>query len=296
MRMMRIMCCLCLALVGMLAISQPALAARPPLQEGEQRVNVDVTYPSVEVTPGQSCQFEVDIAYLTYQGEGEARVFDLVTTPPKDWDVYLTEEYAIKETKMRSITIDPAYSTPTKLKVVVTAPLWYIPDPGEYPITLEVICHDAPELKGSIELKAVILHTYVLDMAPATERYNTSAIAGKDNYFSLVVNNYGTATINDVAFSSDKPEGWAITFTPDKIDSMDADSSREVEVNIKPPRRTIAGDYSIVLKSEGKQTSAKELDIRVTVETPTVWGWVGVGIILVVVAGLVFVFMRFSRR
>ena len=69
-----------------------------------------------------------------------------------------------------------------------------------------------------------------------------------------------------------------------------------INVNIKPPTETVAGDYVISLRASGKQTSADEMNIRVTVETPTIWGWVGVVIILIVVIGLIVIFMPFSRR
>jgi uncharacterized membrane protein len=109
-----------------------------------------------------------------------------------------------------------------------------------------------------------------------------------------VLNN-GSAAIENITFSSDKPSGWTIDFSPEKVDTLDAIGSQTIEVDIKPPSKTIAGDYQITLTANGKQAS-DDIDIRVTVETPTIWGWVGVGIIIVVVAGVVFVFMRFSRR
>jgi len=77
---------------------------------------------------------------------------------------------------------------------------------------------------------------------------------------------------------------------------MEAIDEQTVEVNIKPPPKTVAGDYMISLRASGKQIAAEKIDIRVTVETPTIWGWVGVAIILIVVIGLIVIFMRFSRR
>ena len=40
----------------------------------------------------------------------------------------------------------------------------------------------------------------------------------------------------------------------------------------------------------------KSLDFRVTVSTPTVWGWIGFGIVGLVVIGLAVVFFRLGRR
>jgi uncharacterized membrane protein len=133
-------------------------------------------------------------------------------------------------------------------------------------------------------------------MGPAGDRYNTTVTAGKDSFFAAQIANLGTADIDKVNFSSTKPEGWTIEFTPDTVDSLEALNVQTVDVNIKPPPETIAGDYQITLRASGSQSIAQDLNIRVTVESPTIWGWVGVIIIVLVIGSLVVIFMRFSRR
>jgi uncharacterized membrane protein len=44
----------------------------------------------------------------------------------------------------------------------------------------------------------------------------------------------------------------------------------------------------------GKVT--KNMELRVTVKASTAWGWVGIGIIILVIAGLVVLFVRMGRR
>jgi uncharacterized membrane protein len=38
------------------------------------------------------------------------------------------------------------------------------------------------------------------------------------------------------------------------------------------------------------------MQVRVTVLTPSIWGWVGIIIIVVVIVGLALLFMRLGRR
>ena len=132
--------------------------------------------------------------------------------------------------------------------------------------------------------------------ARTSVRSVTTARAGEDNFFSLAIGNLGTGAIDDIKFSTTKPDGWTVEFTPEKIDRLEAIDEQTVDVNIIPAAKAIAGDYMISLRASGEQTSADEIDIRVTVESPTIWGWVGVIIILIVVIVLVVIFMRFSRR
>jgi len=254
-------------------------------------INIKATYPAVEGIAGADFEFEVEFNYVGELG-GEAKSFELVLTTPQGWSAYITPQYQ-KENKIREITLQPGFAAGSKLKVHVTSPFWPLPEPGEYKITLEAISDD---LKGSTELTAVITAKYVMDLVSTTERLNTTAKAGRDNYFSIEVRNLGTAPIDNIKFSSVKPKGWTIEFSPDKIESLPAIDSQTVDINIKPPTETIAGDYEITIQASGEQISREEIKIRVTVETPTIWGWVGVGIIVLVVAGLAYVFIRFSRR
>ena len=293
MKMLKVLCGLCLLLVGLLTIYLPsAVLAQDegPLKEGEERMRLEATYPKLEAISGQKFEFEVKLTYLTYLGQGEARVFELIATAPEGWSIYMTPQFG--DTRISAIRLEPLSATGNKIKVIAQSPFWPLSDPGDYKITLEAI---SSELNGTTELTAEIIAKYDMALVPSNERYNTTANAGKDNFFSIEVGNLGTDAIENIKFSSSKPSGWNIKFTPEKIESLPAIDFQTVDVNIKPPTETIAGDYQITLRVSGEQAS-ENIDIRVTVETPTIWGWVGVGIIVLVVVGLAYIFLRFSRR
>jgi len=283
---------LCLLLVSLLVISPAAAVFAQEEPPPPEKITLTATYTKLEGVAGAGFEFEVS---LQYTGGAEAKVFDLAASGPKDWTLYITPTYPTDK-QILDIRLEPPppYQTvpPTKILIHVSPPYWLLPEPGEYSITVGVT---SGEITGTIDLTAVVTSTYIMSLAPTEERYNTSATAGRDNYFSIEVNNNGSAAIDDITFSSNKPSGWTIEFSPDKIDSLNAISSQTTEVNIKPPADTIAGDYQITLKANGKQIS-DDIDIRVTVETSAIWGWVGVGIIVLVIAGLAYIFMRFSRR
>jgi uncharacterized membrane protein len=263
-----------------------APAEEPPAPP--DTITASTEFPSIEAIATGSFQFTVD---LEYKGSQD-RIFDLSVTAPPGWDAYITPQY--DSTRISSIDITASYTSVTKtVKVSATPPAWPLPDPGDYKITLQASNED---VVGVIDLYAKIIAKYVLTAAPANQVYNTKAVAGHDNIYSIVVTNTGSAAIDTITFSSDKPDGWEITYNPDKIDNLDIVAPKTVDVDIKPPPKTVAGDYMITLQVSGKQASADKMDVRVTVETPSIWGWVGVGIIVVVVIGLAVIFMRFGRR
>ena len=151
------------------------------------------------------------------------------------------------------------------------------------------------EIQDSIDLQATVTARYDLAFNPTTGRYNTKITSGEESHFPLVLENFGTAVIENITFASDKPGGWVVTFNPDSADSLAVGTKREIDVVIEAPRKTIAGDYMITLRSSS-EVAADVMDIRVTVLAPTVWGWVGAGIVIAVIAGLAVIFMRLGRR
>jgi uncharacterized membrane protein len=175
--------------------------------------------------------------------------------------------------------------------------MWVMPEPGEYPIIVEAA---SGEIKGSIELKAIIIAKYGIELEPSTGRFNTTATAGEDSYFTVSVTNTGSADLQKVNFSSTitgNPPGWSITFDPQNLDVLPVGAKREVQINIKPAQKTIAGDYMVAISANPESGYAFDaIDVRVTVLTPTIWGWVGIGIVVLVIAGLVVMFMRLGRR
>jgi uncharacterized membrane protein len=64
---------------------------------------------------------------------------------------------------------------------------------------------------------------------------------------------------------------------------------------ILPPSDAMVGDYTVSFWAYGTQTGAVA-DIRVTVTPPTMWGWVGAIVSVIIIGGLFFVYTRFRRR
>lgn len=255
-----------------------------------QTIQVTAKFPKVEITSGEIAKFDV-VLNLTGELGGKPLLFDLTATAPKDWLVEVTPQYPTDK-RIASIQLQPGFSAGENI-IVNALPYFVKPDPGEYPITLSV---SSGNLKGSIELKAVITAKYSLLLAPSEERLNTTATADSEKVFPVKLTNNGFGNVSDINFTSSKPEDWVITFSPDKIDSLATDASQDINVIIKPSGKTIAGDYEITISARGKQATAADMKVRVTVETPSVWGVVGIVIIAVVVVGLIFVFRQFSRR
>lgn len=254
----------------------------------QDTVTLSTTYPKIEALANAPFQFSIT---LTYKGTTN-RIFDLKVTSPQGWKSTLTPLYETNKI-ISSITMEASETGRSQSLQLTVGASTYMPEPGEYIVILEASSGD---LVAKIDLTAKVTERYSLYAEPVEGRYSLNAKSGKDNIFSFVVTNEGTAPIENITFTSDKTQGWEITFNIPSISSLEAGATATVDMNIKPAAKTVSGDYMVNVWVNGKQASADKMAIRVTVETSSIWGAVGVVIILIVVVGLIFTFIRFGRR
>ena len=125
-------------------------------------------------------------------------------------------------------------------------------------------------------MTVILTGIYKLDAGTPTGILSLEAVAGKPANFSLFVKNTGSAVNRNVTFSSFKPENWEVTFKPEKIDALEPNALKQVEVTVKPAAQALVGDYSVGVMVNGEK-SDKTIEMRVTVKASTAWGWIGIG-------------------
>ena len=244
--------------------------------------------PSYSDNSGASFNYSVT---LTYSGSDTITV-NLAAVNPAGWNSTIT--YTGKE--VSSIPIGPeSYSTPDSknLSISLSPNSGTSPDVGEYKLTLKA---SSGSLNKSIDLTAAVKAKYEFSMTTDSGKLSTTATSGKDNHFSINLKNTGSAALENINLTASKPDNWKITFSPDKVTSLGAGQTQQEDVIITPPSgKTVAGDYVITFTASNSQVSSN-MQVRVTVETSSIWGIVSIAIIIVVIAGLVVLFLRLGRR
>ena len=76
---------------------------------------------------------------------------------------------------------------------------------------------------------------------------------------------------------------------------LEAGATQELTAYVTPSEEALSGDYALTLTASNSETS-DSTEFRVTVKTETLWGVVGVLLILAAVAGLGYVFRKYGRR
>lgn len=245
-------------------------------------LNFSVTYPEIKAKAGSQFSFAGD---LLFKGTEET-IFNLTAEAPEGWYVSIQPSY--EATEISAVKLIPDKKESLKF---VAMPLTD-QKPGEYLIKIKA---SSDTLQAETEFKAVITATYTLTFAPTSGRYDMKTTSGKDNHFAVQLKNTGSAAIEKIKLSSSGPDGWKVKYTPELIDKLEAGATKDIDVTIFPPDKTIAGDYMVNLTVSSENSSPK-MDVRVTVQTPTIWGWVGIGIIVIVIVGVAFIFAKLGRR
>jgi uncharacterized membrane protein len=239
-------------------------------------------YPTLRGKSGSTFGFKADLK----NDSEEERTYGLSFSAPEGWDVVFKPSW--DQTQISSVQVKSGASQ--GLDIQVTPPARVAA--GEYPITVTAA---SPADQSSVELKVTVTGTYQMTMATRTDTFSTAATAGQESTFYVTLFNTGSAPLQGITLSSYKPQGWAVTFSPDKIDNLEPGANREIAMTIKPSAKAIAGDYMLSVEASHPQVFL-DRDVRVTVETPTLWGWMGTGLLVVVIGGLMAIFMKIGRR
>ncbi len=251
---------------------------------GSGTLKLTTDYPILRGSSGTKFEFKATISNNT----GKDNTFGLsATSPGNDWLVYFQPAYDQKQISSIAVKSGSTQDVNVEVQSPQTA------KPNDYPVSVKV--SDDAGNSASVDLKVTIIGNYKLDINPQ-QQLNTTATAGQAKTVQIVLANTGSAPVQNISLAANGlPNGWTMTFSPDKVDSIDPGTLRQVQATLTPAPKAIAGDYSVTLAATSTQASVNK-DFRITVETPTIWGWVGLAIVVVVVGGLVWMFANYSRR
>ena len=245
-------------------------------------IDITTSYPVLRGPTDAKFEFSIEVENKL----DKDTLFNLSAQGPKDWEINFKPAYEDKFISSLRIKKDGSQTMAVEVK----------PNPwseaGSYPVLVKVSSEDA---KAEVNLKVVLTGTYKLEAGTADGLLSLNAYQGKPANISFYVKNNGSASHNTVKFLSFKPENWKVEFNPERLENLAPGDLKQIEMTITPADQALVGDYSVSLRVEGEKAT-KDMEFRVTVRASTVWGWIGIGIIVVVIIGLVILFIRLGRR
>jgi uncharacterized membrane protein len=270
---------------GRFKISQRINITLAPEQEApdkDQGVKLTTSYPVIRGPSDAAFEFSVEVDSRL---DREA-IFDLFAQGPRGWDINFKPAYETKFISSIRLKANQSQTIAVEVKPAPNSPA------GEYPISLRV---SSGEAKSEANLTVTLTGTYTLDAGTSSGLLSLEARQGTPANVSFFVKNTGSAANHDIKFMTFKPENWKVEFKPDRIDQIEPNTLKQVEMIITPYEEALVGDYSVGVKVEGEKAS-KTLEFRTSVKASGAWGWIGIGIIVAVVAGLFGLFRMLGRR
>ena len=222
---------------------------------------------------------------LVNNGNNE-QLYSLGAQVQDGWQVSFKPSF--EDQQVASIAVKPGESK--SLDVTVKPPVNVIA--GEYTIPILAV---SPASRITEELKVIITGTYKLEFSTPTGKLSTDIVAGREKKVNMQVKNSGSAILNNITFSANTPVDWAVSFEPENIDALKPGETRQVTATISAADKAIVGDY-LVSMTATTQVVRSIADMRVTVKTSTLWGIVGLLIIIAVLYVIYRAFQKYGRR
>jgi uncharacterized membrane protein len=245
-------------------------------------VTMTPDFPGLRAPAGETAEFRVSL-----QNDTPADLqFELSASGPQGWQV---EARPASEEGATTLAVEAGSSE--NITVEATSPP--NAEAGEYPITVTATAEGGQEV--STELIVAVVGSYSMDLSTADQRLNAEVTVGSSSDLALLVVNTGTAPLTAVSMRATPPSGWEVTFDQETVPEIPPGETAVVTATITPSEQAVAGDYVITFSASSEEAD-DEIEVRTTVNPSPVWGILGIGLIVLTLVGLAWVFRRFGRR
>lgn len=244
-------------------------------------VTLTPDFPGLQGPASETFPFNIEVSNDT----PSEVILELAGEGPLGWVV---EARPSGQSQASTITVDSG--TTGRIQVTATPPV----NVTEGTYDLRVTARGG-DISVESPLVVVITGSYAMALTTIDERLNVNVTVGQPAQLQLVVENRGSAPLTNVEMSATPPSNWEVTFDQEGLATVGPGEAATVNATITPATGAIAGDYQITFRATVPETSANA-EIRATVSPSAFGGLVGVGLILLVLASLAWVFRRFGRR
>jgi|GEM_PF-4696462 len=249
-----------------------------------QSANVGVQVGSMIANIGDKIYYQMSIQNLQSQ---QNNYMLSITGLPANW-YYQYAESTTSSDQLAELAV-PAQST--KNFVLQILPPNSVNE-GEYNFTAVITTPDNVTISEplSLRLNGGVSMTY---------NYNQLAYTsgpGQQFTIPIYISNSGNGgALTNVYPDITAPSGWIVSSSPNSTNTIKAGQMQEFTISVQSPGNIAPSDYdvNVVVKSDQAQSSE---DFRITIASSSIIPYIGGGIILVIVVGLVLMYRKYGRR
>jgi uncharacterized repeat protein (TIGR01451 family) len=246
------------------------------------KLTVTSKLPSLRGSPKSNFEYTLTIK----NDSGRNLVASFAAEAPPNFETSFTEAYGSQE--LSSIPIEAGQSKDIKLKVRAPGTI----GAGHFPVKVTVNAEDA---SANVDLALDVVGQPQLQVSGRDGLLSARAVAAQQSSFPIVVTNTGTAPADNIKLTASAPSGWKVTFDPATIDRLVPGKDAEVQALVTPSDKSLAGDYMVSVRANSRGENASS-QFRITVNTSTVWGMAGAGVIGIALLLMLGAVARFGRR
>lgn len=212
--------------------------------------------------------------------------YSFTTSAPQGWQVSIKPSG--ESTKVSALDVEARTTQSLTIEVVVPANI----EAGEYPLSVTATSVNE---KMTIDMTATVTGNYDVDLSTPSGRLSFDAYANKESTVQLTITNTGNTDLTNVNLTSSAPSGWTVRFATETIELIEAGATIETTAYVTPGEDAMSGDYTMTITAKNTNASDKA-EFRITVKTETVWGFAGIGIIVLMALILIVIMRKFGRR
>jgi uncharacterized membrane protein len=210
--------------------------------------------------------------------------YAFVSNAPRGWTVTFKANYQ----PVTSVVAEPNSTTPIGIEIKAPDKT----EAGKYKIPVSASNSSS---SGELELEVVITGSYGIELSTPTGLLSADLTAGETKQIDLMVVNTGSSELSDIKPDFSAPVNWSITFDPKKVDKLQTGQSTHIYATLKADKKAIPGDYVVNLEAKTPEVSSRA-SFRISVETPLLWGWIGVMITFAALGSVYYLFRKYGRR
>lgn len=246
------------------------------------KLTLDPKLPELRGSADTSFEFEADLKNDSL----EDTVVNLAAQAPKGFQVTFTQGYDTQE--IASLPLKAGESKTVKAKVEPPQNV----EAGQYKV---LVAAQSDVASAKVPLQLDITGQPKVSLVGPNGMLSGTATAGKERDFTFTVVNFGSKAATGVKVSADAPSGWKVESDPGTVEAIEPNGKQEVSIHVTPSGKAVAGDYMMTVRASGDGVS-ESADFRVTVETSTLWGATGLGVIAIALLVMAFGVRKYGRR
>jgi uncharacterized membrane protein len=229
---------------------------------------------------GSAFTFTADLKNLT----AEKQLYALMAQTDRGWNV------TFKANNKQVTSVDIEANSTANVIIEINPPAQI--EAGKYKIPVTAVSNGNVSNLG---LEVVITGSYKMELTTPNGLLSTNITAGDKKQVQLLIKNTGSSELSGIDFSSTAPPNWEVYFEPKKINQLFPGSETHVYATIKADKKAIPGDYVTIIEAKTPEVTSTA-SFRISVETPVLWGWIGVLVIIIALGCIYFLFRKYGRR